>query len=134
MSFCFHRTLVQLSILGLSLGLLACDGTSEPASQGPTFLKAEPAVDAQLDFPPGSLRVYFSALPNVDESSMSLTGPEAEVPLSGLHTMGADDLMIGIDQYPLPAGQYTVQWNTRFTADGPELSGDYNFTIKPSQD
>lgn len=135
MSFCHYRSILPLAIVALSFTLLACD-SSESTTQSNTkvFLKADPAVDAELDFPPASLRVYFNELPNVDGSSMSLSGPDGDIPLSGLHTMGEDDLMIGIDQYPLPAGQYTVQWTARFVEGGPEFSGSYDFAVKTSQE
>lgn len=133
MKRCLPSPVLQLIIVGLSFALYACGGSTESDAQSTTadvFVKADPAVDAELEFSPGSLRLYFSQFPHVDGSSMSLLGPEGEIPLSGLHTMGEDDLMIGIDRYPLPAGQYTVQWTTRFVEDGPEFSGSYNFAVK----
>lgn len=134
MSFPLYRSVLPLLIVGLSLGLLACGGSTEPGDKAAeVFLKADPAVDAELEFSPGSLRVYFSRFPHVEGSSMSLLGPEGEVALSGLHTMGANDLMIGIDRYPLPAGEYTVQWTARFEEGGPEFSGNYNFSVKARQ-
>lgn len=134
----FYRVLGALRLLtltALSFTLLACGGmeSDRQSSQPEVALKTEPDLNEELTLSPGSLRVYFSKLPDVAGSSMSLTGSQGEIPLSGLHTMGENDLMIGIDQYPLPAGQYTVHWTTRFDAGGPEFSGSYDFSIKAEQ-
>lgn len=130
MTLAFSHWARRLYIISaLSLILVGCGGEAAPGSSE-LFLKAEPAVDAELDLSPGSLRVYFSKSPDPGASSMTLIGEQGEIPLSGLHTMGEDDLMIGIDQYPLAAGLYTVQWTARFAGDDQEFSGSYNFTVK----
>lgn len=128
-----HYPLRLLAVTALAFTLLACGATETPGGGAEMVLKTEPAANEELDFSPGSLRVYFSKFPDVAASRMTLAGPQGEVPLSGLHTMGENDLMIGIDQYPLAAGEYSVQWTTRFDEGSAELSGSYGFTIKSAQ-
>ena len=46
--------------------------------------------------PPQHLRVFFDVLPDPAKSQLTLVGPEGELKLEGLHTMGENDLMVRI--------------------------------------
>ncbi|MGQ9424576.1 copper resistance CopC family protein [Gilvimarinus sp. F26214L] len=128
MNFFRSFSLFLLIVVGLS----ACGGGAEPDSSR-VFLKANPPVDGTLEYPPRTLRVFLTELPDVSRSELKLTGPQGEIPLTGLHTMGADDLMIEIEQYPLPNGEYTVEWKTRFAEGAEDYSGQYQFTVAAKQ-
>jgi len=106
------------------------DEAGLPVDSDAAFIKADPPRDATLTRSPRTLRVYLSQLPNIDNSSLTLIGPDGEeVPLSRFHTMGADDLMIEVDEQPLPNGEYTVQWTARFGDSEREYQGSYQFTV-----
>lgn len=108
----------------LVLSLNSCISTEEYSP----LLSAEPEVGATLSRAPRTLRLYYDALPNVAQSSLKLIGPNGELPLRGLHTMAADDLMIEIME-PLTPGNFTVQWTTVVGDDPSEYQGEYNFFL-----
>ena len=95
----------------------------------PVFIKAEPGVDAVLDRRPRTIRIFLTELPNIPKSTLKLFGENGEVSLSRFHTMGADDLMIEIDDHPLPNGKYRVEWTATLGEDERQYSGQYQFTV-----
>jgi len=113
----------------LSVLLAACAG-------GPAYtpiVNSEPAADSIQTRMPRTLRLYYDALPDVERSSLSLTGPEGEVELRGLHTMAADDLMIEIME-PLANGDYAVHWTTIVGDDPAEYTGEVRFQVQVEQE
>lgn len=115
----------SLAILLTLLSACAGSGDSSP------LLRAEPAIGADLSRAPRTLRLYFSALPDVSVSSVELTDASGRAyNLRGLHTMAADDLMIEILD-ALQAGEYTVGWTTRVGDDPAIYSGSFGFTVMP---
>ena len=108
-----------------SLSLAACEREPEFSP----ILGSEPAADSVQTRMPRTLRLYYSALPDVERSSLRLVGPEGDVPLRGLHTMAADDLMIEIME-PLADGDYAVHWTTVVADDPHEYSGEVNFSVE----
>jgi methionine-rich copper-binding protein CopC len=114
----------SLILICLSLSLFACNNAAPPSP----LLSAEPAVDASLTRAPRTLRLFYSALPDVSQSSLRLVGPNGEeFALRGLHTMAADDLMIEIMD-PVVPGTYTVFWSTTVEGDPTHYEGSYQFT------
>ena len=93
------------------------------------IINAEPAADSVQTRMPRTLRLYYNALPDVERSSLTLSGPAGDVPLRGLHTMAADDLMIEIVE-PLANGDYTVHWTTVVAGDANEYSGEVTFSVE----
>ena len=121
-----QRLLKQFAHLFLILVLTAC----ATSNQGSPLLESEPAAGSTQSRAPRTLRLFFSALPDVDQSSLSLTGPAGEHSLRGLHTMAADDLMIEILD-PLTPGEYTVNWATVVEGDPTRHEGIFTFTVTP---
>jgi len=117
------RSIFLILVSSLFLSCLS----DQPASP---LLRAEPAVSASLTRAPRTLRLYYSALPDVSQSSLRLVGPEGELSLRGLHTMAADDLMIEILD-PVTPGEYTVYWTTVVENDSEMHEGSYYFTYSP---
>ena len=111
------------------LALLLLAANSVFAAEQTPFLKAEPEPDSVQARAPRTLRLYFQALPDVERSEVILTGPTGELNLRGLHTMGADDLMMEIYD-DVVNGSYTVEWRT-YIGDDPALySGTFSFTVQ----
>ena len=121
------RRICMLSgLLALTL-LSACTASYTP------FLRSEPAVDSVLTRAPRTIRLFYNALPDVEQSSLSLTGPAGEYRLRGMHSMASDDLMIEILEPAATDGDYTVQWTT-VVADDPSIyTGSYSFTVSSDQ-
>ena len=117
----------KLMTLTAALVLLgACTASQERTP----FIGAEPEVGAVLTRAPRTLRLYYQALPDVPRSTLSLVGPDGNsLNLRGMHTMGADDLMIEIND-EVPDGDYTVQWKTFVEGDPTEYQGSYSFTVR----
>lgn len=93
------------------------------------FISAEPEQGAVLSTAPRQLRLYYVELPDVPSSSVILEGPNGEVNLRGLHTMGANDLMMEIFD-EVPNGSYTVKWSTVLGDDPTQHQGQYEFTVQ----
>ena len=108
-------------------GLSACASNQDYSP----LLRAEPEIGATLTRAPRTLRLYYSALPDVAQSSLRLVGPSGEHNLRGLHTMAAGDLMIEIMD-PLQNGSYTVEWTTVVADDPSTYSGSFEFDVAVS--
>lgn len=114
-----------LSLFAIAVTLAGC---ASGAGSSP-FLGAEPAVDSVQNRAPRNLRLYFSALPDVPNSSLSLSGPGGNYELRGFHTMGADDLMIEITNPSIPDGDYVVSWTAVVGEDPTVYAGSYEFSV-----
>jgi methionine-rich copper-binding protein CopC len=110
--------------------LLATSSCSSTSTSYSPFLYAEPAVGTELTRAPRTLRLFYAALPDVSQSSVTLTGPAGEHKLRGMHTMGADDLMIEILD-PATAGEYRVEWTAGVGDDPISYEGSYTFSVAP---
>lgn len=118
----FHKCLLTTSVFFLT----ACAGHSAPSP----LLSAEPGIDSTQTRAPRTLRLYYSALPDVSQSNLRLVGPDGDLALRGLHTMAADDLMIEIMD-PVTPGTYTVMWETVVEGDSSEHAGSFEFNYSP---
>ena len=78
--------------------------------------------------PPQHLRVFFDVEPDPSKSSLKLAGPEGELEIEGLHTMGERDLM-GRIVGRVGDGEYTASW-TATGIDGSTSEGQWKFTVK----
>lgn len=107
------------------LTTVSCGSTSSSYSP---FLYAEPAAGAELVRVPRTLRLFYAALPDVSKSNLTLMGPSGEHKLRGMHSMGADDLMIEILD-PVTTGEYTVQWTAVVGDDPTAYQGMYTFSV-----
>jgi len=122
------RRRFPLAMITLLVATCAACATGPENTEYSPILYAEPAADSIQTRMPRTLRLYYNALPDVARSSLTLVGPEGEVPLRGLHTMAADDLMIEI-MAPLANGDYTILWTTVVAGDPAEHAGEVNFSV-----
>ncbi len=123
--------LAMIALLAAACG--ACATTAPQSTRYSPILHAEPAAGSIQTRMPRTLRLYYNALPDVARSSLTLLGPEGEVPLRGLHTMAADDLMIEI-MAPLANGDYAILWTTFVAGDPAEYAGEVNFSVAVEPD
>ncbi len=119
-----NRFAIAIGLVLVALLLSACAASSEYSP----LLRAEPEIGGEFTRAPRTLRLYYDELPDVTQSSLTLTGPAGEYALRGLHTMAADDLMIEILD-PLAAGDYSVQWTTVVGDDITVYTGSFNFSV-----
>ena len=115
----------QLPLFCLLVAITSCS-TAEDTSVVTTTV---PEMDATLDKSPTSLRLFFTEAPDAEKSAISLTGPEGDITLTLLHTMGMNDLMIFINDLPLSNGQYKVSWQTVLGEKAQAYKGSYHFTV-----
>ena len=111
-----------------ALVLLATVSCGSTSSSYTPLIYAEPASGAELVRVPRTLRLFYTTLPDVSKSSLTLMGPSGEHKLRGMHSMGADDLMIEILD-PVTAGEYTVQWTAVVGDDPTAYQGMYTFSV-----
>jgi methionine-rich copper-binding protein CopC len=91
-------------------------------------VRMDPEREQTLTRPPQHLRLFFDAAPDPAKSQVTLRGPEGELKLEGLHTMGENDLMIRIVGR-VADGAYAVHWKAVGT-DGSTSEGEWKFTVK----
>ncbi|MCG8415008.1 MAG: copper resistance protein CopC [Pseudomonadales bacterium] len=115
------------SAIIIIIGVLASCVSSPEESP---LIRAEPDVGSVLTRAPRTLRLYYTALPDVSQSSLRLIGPDGDLALRGLHTMAADDLMIEILDTVTP-GSYTVVWETVVEGSPAQHEGSYQFSYVP---
>ncbi|MFM1895548.1 MAG: hypothetical protein RLZZ385_622 [Pseudomonadota bacterium] len=126
MKVSLSKPVMAITSLAAIMLLSACGATQQ---QTP-FIGAEPEVGAVLTRAPRTLRLYYQELPDVPRSSLMLLGPGGNsLNLRGMHTMGANDLMIEINDQ-VPNGEYTVQWKTFVGDDPTEYEGSYTFSVQ----
>lgn len=90
--------------------------------------KTEPKNEATVDRPVRSLRVWFDHPPDVEKSKLTLVGPDGDLEVVGIHTMGDDDLMARVTG-AMPDGEYTATWESTGD-DGQPSTGSWTFTIQ----
>jgi len=90
--------------------------------------KTEPADGSALTATPRTLRVWFNRGPDVANSELKLIGPEGELTLEGLHTMGENDLMVRVVGR-VPDGDYVAKWKSQGD-DGHSREGEWTFSLK----
>lgn len=90
--------------------------------------RMDPAKDTTLTRPPQHLRVFFDVDPDPAKSQLTLVGPEGELKLEGLHTMGEHDLMVRIVGR-VADGEYTASWKAT-GVDGSTSEGQWKFVVK----
>jgi methionine-rich copper-binding protein CopC len=118
-----HRSASKTLALSLGILLLAATGAWALDAQ-----RMDPGQNATLTRPPQHLRVFFNVLPDPAKSELTLVGPEGELELEGLHTMGENDLMVRIVGR-VPDGEYTAHWKAVGT-DGSTSEGEWKFVVK----
>ena len=90
--------------------------------------RMDPGKDQTLSRPPQHLRVFFNVEPDPAKSQLTLVGPEGELKLEGLHTMGENDLMVRIVGR-VADGEYTASWKAT-GVDGSTSEGQWKFAVK----
>lgn len=115
------------SFISYGIILIALSSCASNAAYSP-LIDSEPAADSSVTRIPRNIRLYYDALPDVEQSNVVLTGPAGNYPMRGLHTMAADDLMMEILD-PLTPGEYSVQWTTVVGDDPTVHEGVLNFTV-----
>ena len=118
-----HRSTLKTLATSLLIVLIGAAGAAALDAQ-----RMDPAKDATLTRPPQHLRVFFNVLPDPAKSQLTLVGPEGELKLEGLHTMGENDLMVRIVGR-VADGEYTASWNAVGT-DGSTSQGQWKFVVK----
>jgi methionine-rich copper-binding protein CopC len=118
-----QRSISKTLAMSLLIVLIGAAGVSAIEAQ-----RMDPGKDATLTRPPQHLRVFFDLLPDPAKSQLSLVGPQGELELEGLHTMGENDLMIRIVGR-VADGEYTARWKAVGT-DGSTSEGEWKFSVK----
>jgi len=113
------------SFLAVVFLLTACTTTQ---SDSP-FISAEPEAGSVQTRTPQTLRLYFEQLPDVPRSEVTLLGPTGNLNIRGMHTMGANDLMMEINDQVVD-GEYTVYWTMHLEEDSNEYQGQYSFSVQ----
>lgn len=117
---CQRTWFVALVVLGVLVAV-------PPVSAQIKLAGSTPEDGAALNGPVRTVRVWFDEAPDVDESTLEMSGPGNRAKIEGLHTMGENDLM-GRVTGPMPNGEWTMTW-TAVGADGEEQTGTITFTV-----
>jgi methionine-rich copper-binding protein CopC len=116
-----RATLQTLAVVALTLLLATAVWALTPQ-------RMDPPNGGTLSRPPQHLRVFFDVLPDPAKSELTLVGPEGQLQVEGLHTMGENDLMVRIVGR-VADGDYTARWRATGT-DGSTSEGEWKFSVK----
>lgn len=90
-------------------------------------VKSAPAADSTVTKAPSSIQIWFTQVPDVAVSKLTMTGPDGDVPLNGLHAM--EKSLMAMVGGKMADGSYTVSWQTAGD-DGHIQRGELAFTLK----
>ena len=125
----------RLALAFTAAGLLAAcaaDPPAEaPAEPAPAAVRTLPGPGGVATIPFTSVRVWFNDETDPGQSSLALEGPDGEISLVGVHSMGEGDLMAAVSGATYP-GDYTLTW-TAVSADGATATGDVRFTVASAE-
>ena len=95
------------------------------------LLKSAPPANASVATPPGSIRLWFSQAPELEVTSVKVTGPgSATVALAPLASADSSAVVAAV-KGKMPSGAYTVVWRT-MAKDGHIARGAFAFTVGPA--
>lgn len=127
-----HR-LIALAAL-TAAALVSFAGRPEAALAHARFEKSEPAANATVASAPSTVRVWFTEDLKSDTGTslkvVDATGQQVDNNDSKIEASGGDRDIMSITLKPnLPAGKYTVQWQTVSSEDGHAANGNFSFTV-----
>ena len=118
-----HRSALKTLAIAILAAAIAAAAAAALDAQ-----RMDPPRITTLTRPPQHLRVFFDVLPDPAKSELTLVGPEGELKVEGLHTMGENDLMVRIVGR-VADGDYTARWKAVGT-DGSTSEGEWKFIVK----
>lgn len=98
-----------------------------PASSQTRVVRSEPAAGETIGAGQRSVRVWFDALEDPGDVTLTLQGPAGEIPLTGAHTMGESDVMATLGA-ALTEGEYALSWKS------PSAEGTTRFRVGAAAD
>jgi copper transport protein len=110
-----------------SVALLALAAMPSLARAHTTLKRSEPSKASRLTVPPVRIALWFTAKPQLAFTKIRLEGPAGDVPLGPVAADTGNALVAPISQ-PLPAGTYTIRWQTA-SADGHPIRGEFTFSV-----
>lgn len=110
--------------------LVAC-AAEPPAGPAPAAVRTLPGPGGVATIPFTSVRVWFNDETDPGQSSLALEGPDGDISLVGVHSMGEGDLMAAVSGATYP-GEYTLTW-TAVSAAGESATGDVRFTVASAE-
>ncbi len=122
-------TLVLSGVLGLRAGSIYAHARYE---------RSDPPADAVIPEAPPEIHVWFTQelFRREGANDLRVYGPGGTRVDEGDARIDDDDRthMIVSLQPGLPAGTYTVEWETLSAEDGDEDSGEFSFTVSPASE
>ena len=115
----------RVAALFIAAVVLAACATEPP----PAATRSAPADGDTMPAPLLLVRVWFNEATDLEQSALTLEGPDGNVPLVGVHSMGEGDLMASVDG-STPPGDYELTW-TVAGAGGTMETGVVRFTVSP---
>lgn len=105
------------------------------ASACPVLKKADPRVGATVQAAPADLTLRFSGPIILEQSTLTVTGPDGRVVSHGtLRHPGDDDDSVAVAMDAAASGKYKVRWTLICNCEGSDhtaMPGDFSFTVSP---
>jgi methionine-rich copper-binding protein CopC len=128
-----RKRIIFWVLLTLLFGGLA--GLSKPAGAHSEYDRSEPMVGAVIAEAPAEVHVWFTQelFRRAGANTLEVFGPSGAQTDKGDARIDDDDRTHMIVSLPeaLPAGTYTVRWQTLSAEDGDTDSGEFTFTVDP---
>jgi methionine-rich copper-binding protein CopC len=113
-----------------ALALVVLPQRGDSAAMHLRLTKSEPAKDSVVAAAPKELKLWYSAVPQLKLSRITLTGPAGTVSTGAI---AQDSLLLRTPiTGAMTAGAYTVSWVTA-SSDGHAIRGTFGFTVKPGE-
>ena len=91
------------------------------------LMKSVPAAGASLKTSPAHVEMWFDEKPDPAVTKIAVKGPAGAVGIGSPHA-GSDKSIVADFKGTLPAGQYSVSWQTAGD-DGHMSKGDFGFSV-----
>lgn len=118
---------ILLAAAAATLALAVMPQRGDGAGLHLRLTKSEPAKDSVVAAAPKELKLWYSALPQLKLSRITLTGPSGAVATGAIEQ---DSLMLRAPiTGAMPAGAYTVSWLTA-SSDGHPIRGTFGFRVR----
>ena len=120
-----RAALLRLGMAAAAAALLL--GPVTTASAHDVLAGSSPVQNGAVDTPPASVRLEFSAAPQVLGTEVVVTGPDGGAVSDGTAELSGSTVTQQLSG-GLPAGRYTVDWRVT-SADGHPITGSFAFDV-----
>lgn len=127
------KRLVKPSVALALLALVVVAGPTRLVSAHAELERAEPPINGTVSAVPAQVEIWFSEEVDTEQTTIAVFGPDgtqADLRNTTVDLNDPEHKHVTVSLKPaLPAGVYTVEWESLSAEDRDEASGSYTFTV-----